>query len=314
VNYRTAAHEAIAKSFNSFRPLGYIPDADHKRWQKNASLLYGTTPTVPPRASLTHLEAPTIDQGQTEHCTGAGTSQAAYVSAAAGGSPLPFVPSPRFFYSVVRILERPDASQPLTDSGAMPSDLLTVLRQYGAVPLVAPTPDGRYDDVWGPDDLVGLTNPPPPNVNDEVSLLDLEKGGLKIITGEYRIDEKSLGAVGQIQASIAGIGGAPAAGGIGIFVDTTNFMQWDPAQGPIKNIDLSDPQGGGHWLALTYYYTTAAGLIVFGGPNSWSKRWPTASAPPPESPYWTSGHYEITASCLQSVMSDCLLFPVKVLS
>ena len=310
MNYRTAAHEAIAKAFNPARVLGYIPDADHKRRQKDASLRFGASPTVPPRASLTHLEAPIMDQGQTSGCVGHGTAQAVYVSAAAGGTPLPFVPSPRFGYAIPRILERTDASQKLTDGGAMPSDLPVAQRMYGVVPIAAPTPDGRYSDVWSDDDTGGN---PPGNVNDEPSLLDLETGGLKLLTGEYRIDETNPNAATQIQASIAGIAAKPAAGGIGIFVDTIGFMGWNPSIGPISFINLNDSRGGGHWLALTYYYPTPAGLVVFGGPNSWSKTWPNGNGSVPGSPYWTPGHYEITASCLAQVMSDCLLFPVTVL-
>jgi hypothetical protein len=310
MNYRTAAHEAIAKSSNPLRSLGYIPDADHKRRQKDSTLLFGATPAVPDRASLTHLEGPIGDQGFAGACGGFGLYQEIYTSMAAAGTPLPWVPSMKTFYDLARILERTDASQKLTDSGVMPTDLLTVLRQYGAMPMVVPqSPDGRFSDVWTDDDTGGN---PPGNVNDEPSLLDLENSGMKLLTGEYRVDESIGSAASQIQASIAGRVHAPAAAGIGIFVDTTNFMQWDPASGPIRNIDLNDPRGGGHWVALTYYYTTAAGLVVFGGPNSWSKTWPRGSSVP-GSPYWTPGHYEITANCLAKVMSDCLLFPVTVL-
>jgi hypothetical protein len=312
VNYRTAAHEAIAKAFNPARALGYIPDADHKRRQKDSRLKFGASPAAPSQASLISSEGPLVNQGESGHCTGAGTSQIVYTSSNAAGAPLPFFPSPKFIYALARILERQDASQALTDSGAMPSDLLTVLRQYGVVPMVGTTPDGRFDDVWSADDIVGLSTAPPPNVNEEPSLLSLETGGLKLLTGEYRVDETSFGVDAQIMSSLAGLAGKPAAAGIGIFVDTA-FMNWNPASGPIDNIDLNDPQGGGHWLALTYGYTTASGLIVFGGPNSWGGSWPNGTSGPPHSPYWKPGHYEITATCLQKVMSDCLLFPVTVL-
>src|ERR1700730_578321 len=132
MNYRTAAHEAIAKAVNPARSLGYIPDVDHKRRQKDAALLVGATPAVPPRASLTHLEAPIGDQGYAGACGGFGLCQEVYTSMAAAGTPLPWVPSMKTFYDLARILQRVDASQKLTDSGVMPTDLLTVLPQYGA--------------------------------------------------------------------------------------------------------------------------------------------------------------------------------------
>jgi hypothetical protein len=294
-DYRTAAHEAIARTGKGF---GYIPDVHRK--QKDSRLRFGVSPTLPSQVSLVSFEAPVMDQTSTSSCVGHGTAQAVYTSAAAAGTPLPFVPSPRFLYAVVRTLERPDSSVALTDSGAMPSDILTVLRQFGVAPIAAP-PGGPYSDVSDA------------NVNDEVSLLDLETAGLKLLTGEYRIDETAPDAAAQIRASLAGVGGQkPAACGIGIFVDTTNFMQWNPASGPISTIDLTDPNGGGHWLGLSYSYMTSSGVVVFGGPNSWNTSWPRGG-PVPGSPFWKPGHFEITAPCLKSVMSDCLSFPIAVL-
>ena len=285
MTYRTAAHETIAKSFTG-RFWGYIPDADVKRRQKDAGLLLRAS-SNPPQATLESYEAPIMDQGPVSSCTGHGTAQGVYTSMLASGlsAASQFVPSPRVLYALARTLERQSNTQALTDSGAMPSDLLTVLRQYGIQPIAAPTSDGRYSDVE------------PANVNAEVSLLDLEISGLKLLTGEYRVDETAGSAVAQIQAAIA----SKIACGIGIFVDT-GFMQWNPASGPIASIDLGDPQGGGHWLALTSYYTLPSGVVVLRGPNSWGAGWGSA------------GHYEITASALQSALSDCLIFKTSVVA
>jgi hypothetical protein len=317
MTFRTAAHEACARAGRgrSHFPLGHIPDADHFRTQKPAHVLLGSAPTAGPAISVGGFEAPIEDQGQTGHCGGTGTSQAVYASAGASGKPLPFVPSPKMIYALARIQARQDSTQKLTDSGVMPANLIGALR-WGVMPIAAPTPDGRYDDVWSQDDLdavmlSGLVNPP--NVNDEPSLLDLETSGLKIVTGEYRIDETGSNFAAQIRAGLAG---PKCATGIGIFVDVAHFMQWDPSTGPIQTIDLNDPNGGGHWLALTYSYIIPyTGIVVFGGPNSWSTKWPQGrGGAVPGSPFWTPGHYEITASCLQSVCTDAILFPVTVLS
>jgi hypothetical protein len=306
MQYRTAAHEAIAKAFNPSRFHGYIPDADHFRTQKDAGLRFGAT-TIS-QTSLQSFQAPLIDQGQTGHCGGAGTAQIVYVAMGAAGSPLSFVPSPRSIYALARILARQDVSQGLTDSGVMPFYLLQVLSGYGIEPINAPTPDGRYDDVWGPVDIAGLPLAKP-NVNDEPSLLDLETSGLKLLTGQYRVDETGAGATGLIASALTAL--IPA--GIGIFVDS-NFQNWDPSTGPIDKINLNDPDGGGHWLCCDYFYTSPTVGLVFGGPNSWSKLWPSGIAGVPGSPFWKPGHYEITGRCLQTVMSDCLLFPTKVIS
>lgn len=309
MQFRTAAHEAIARSFNPSRPMGHIPDPDHFRIQKDAGLRFGFIST--PQASLQAFQAPLIDQGTTGHCGGAGTAQIVYTAMCAAGTPLPWVPSPRSIYALARTLARLSANQSLTDSGIMPFYLLAVLAQFGVEPIQAPTPDGRYDDVCGPDDLFGLPAARP-NVNDEISLLDLETSGLRLLTGQYRVNESGPNATNQI-ASALSVDKAPA--GIGIFVDS-NFMQWDPRTGPITRINLADPKGGGHWLACTYFYAHPVLGLVLGGPNSWNALWPSAdpSASVPGSPFWKPGHYEITATALQSAMTDCLLFPCKVIS
>ena len=307
MQFRTAAHEAIAKAFHG-KNHGFIPDGDQFRLQKDAGLRFGgATPT---QASLQQWQAPLIDQGKTGHCGGAGTSQIVYTAMGAAGTPLPWVPSPRSIYGLARTLARLNASQGLTDSGIMPFYLLAVLSQFGVQPIQAPTPDGRYDDVWGPDDLVGLPAARP-NVNDEISLLDLESSGLRLLTGQYRVNESGANAINQITSALS----QKIPAGIGIFVDS-GFEWWDPTTGPIKTINLGDPQGGGHWLACTYFYTHPLLGLVLGGPNSWNDLWPSAdpSASVPGSPFWKPGHYEITATALQSAMTDCLLFPCKVIS
>jgi hypothetical protein len=311
MDYRTAAHEAIAKAFAG-RFFGYTPDADAHRYQKPAHLLLSAAPGVA-QASLVDSEAELEDQGQTGSCGGHGTSQIVYTTLNANGIIPPgglFVPSPDLIYKLARIVRRTSAADGLSDSGVMPVDLLTVLRQYGVMPINAPTPDGRYSDVTGPGDLTGLPLARP-TVNVEPSLLDLERSGLRLLTGEYRIDEQDPTYARQILTCL----NTKAAAGVGLFVDSA-FMNWDPTTGPIQSINLRDPQGGGHWLALTYGYTRTDGTIALGGPNSWGKFWPTTAGTPvcPGSPYWKPGHWEITASALQKAMSDCLLFPIKVLS
>jgi hypothetical protein len=311
VNYRTAAHEAIARAHASQpRPrFGYIPDVDHKRTQKNSRLRFSALPAVPQQASLVSFEEPITNQGGDGACTGYGTSQILSISAAASGDPLPWRPSMWGIYTLARVLERASFMTPLTDSGAMPTDLLTVCRQYGVMPYFGPSPDGRIGDVWSEADT---GSGGPSNVNDEPNLLQLETSGMKLLTGEYRIDETADDFDHQLQACVAGVGGKPAAAGIGIFVDTKNFMGWDPTKGPISTIDLNDSQGGGHWLPLDYYYATPGGILVFGGPNSWGESWPQGG-PAAGSPFWKPGHYEITAECLQTVLSDALAFPITVL-
>src|ERR1700682_1837214 len=98
-DFRTAAHEAIARAHASqVRPhFGYIPDADHKRKQKDSRLRFTASPTVPSQASLADFEAPIMVQGWgpqgPSSCMGHGPSQCVYVSMGAAGPPMPWVPS-----------------------------------------------------------------------------------------------------------------------------------------------------------------------------------------------------------------------------
>lgn len=244
---------------------------------------YLVKPTVGvPQSSLQHFEEPILDQGPTGSCTGHGTSQALTVSYAASGQPLPFRPSPKIIYELARILDRQTPADGLTDSGAMPARVMQALSFWGIQPMTeAATSDGRLSDVE------------PSNVNDEPKLLELENSGLKLVTGEYRVDETSSSFADMICAAIAGGAHAPCPAAVGIFVDS-NFMNYS-GETPVSAIDTSDPNGGGHWLCLDYFYTDAVLGVVFGGPNSWSASWGKA------------GHWEMTASCLQSVCSDCYL-------
>lgn len=311
MNYRSLAHEAISKSYFGF---GYLPDDEaRRRKQRPAHLrLAGGTAVTATNLSVGQWEGPLIDQGQTGHCTGAGTSQILQCSFGASGQPIGFQPSPKLIYDLARIIARASNTEVLTDSGAFPTDLIEALRIWGIAPMQGPTPDGRNDDVWGPDDVIGIPGVKA-NVNDEPSLVDLETAGLRLVTGDYRIDEQRPDFGAQIRSALAGTSSVkPCAVGIGIFVDT-GFQNWDPRSGPIKNINLGDPQGGGHWLCLSYSYIDSRNTIVFGGPNSWGLGWPLGSAGPPESPFWSPGHYELTLDCLARVCSDCLLFPVTKL-
>ena len=279
--------------------LGYLPDARKTRaFQIDSRAVHASAPIVD--GGLVDFRWSTvIDQNNCGSCTGHGTANALYTSHNAAGVPLPSFPSPRIGYGIVREIELPSASAPLTDSGAMPSDLVAVVNKWGIAPIGTgasyPSPRGYLSDV---DET---------NVNIKPGLLDLETAGLLLQLTPLRIDESSPDFGAQISASIQ----AKAAMGVGIFVDTTNFMQWDPSSGPIKTINTNDPQGGGHWLELDYIYLLDGAPIV-GGENSWSKDWAAPSGAV-ASPFWRPGGWEMTLDCLVGVCSDCLGFPAGVI-
>lgn len=283
---------------------GYTPDRLATRVAQIDSRAFFASSGATQDVSLAHFRGPTLDQGQSGSCTGHGTSQAIYISRAAAGQPLPFFPSPRIAYAIVRVLELTQSSMALTDSGAMPSDLIAVVNKWGVAPIgfdaAHPTPDGRNSDIWSQADAPNVAE----NVNSKPSLLDLEQSSVTLSSVPLRVDEASPDFGAQIQKCLA----AGIAGGVGIFVDTTNFMGWNPAQGPITKINLSDPDGGGHWLDIDYTYFRN-GVQIVGGINSWSEQWPTPFGSV-SSPMWLPGGWEMTLACLKTVISDCLFFKV----
>ena len=268
--------------------LGYRPDPPHRRTQKDFAHHHFTGATNPTFASLERFEGPILDQNHCGSCTGHGTAQGLHVAFEAQGKPLPFFPSPKGIYANTRAIERAtsqvEAIPPLSDDGAMPSDVMLALAQWGIAPMNAPSPQGFYTDV------------DPTNVNDEPFLGDLETEANTIVVGEYRINEKSSSFVSQVCSAIAS--GAPV--GIGVFVDAA-FMAWDPKvdASPLNDVDLNDQDGGGHWLVITGY-RTENGVIIFRGANSWSEDW------------GSFGHFEVTANWLKKACSDCYPFTSAV--
>ena len=181
------------------------------------------------------------------------------------GNPLGFVPSPYTTYTVTRSLERSSSSVPLTDSGAMPSDVMTAVSRYGVRPIQAPTPDGRFSDIWSASDVSGVPNAPPPNVNSDVDFMDLEQAGQKLVVGEYRIDEVSSDVVTLVRQCLA-VGKAPV--GIGIFVDS-QVMNFGPHSAPVGPPNTNDPNGGGHWICIVGYRLASDGTYDWEVCNSW---------------------------------------------
>ena len=276
------------------RGFGHIPDRPSLRTQQPAlshpliSARYAALKTAASALSLRAFEAPIYDQGQSGSCGGHGSAQLTFTALNAAGMPPPWAPSPKRIYQNTRAVRRAADSgsattlPPLTDSGVMPADLATALARYGiSQKSPATSPDGRNSDVWTAADTGG-----PDDVNDEATIEDLEAEGFTIITGEYRIDETAADLGAQIAASIA----AKFPVGVGAFVDS-GVMDWAAGDPPINSINLSDPQGGGHWYAITGY-TYDGSSYVFIVANSWGAA------------YGDAGHFLITDAAIKQSASD----------
>jgi hypothetical protein len=292
--------------------LGWVKDASHKRTQKSSYELLGTSPVVPAASSLEQYEAACLDQGRSGSCGGHGTAQAIFVSCAAARKPLLWTPSPRGVYAITRQIARIQglpANAPLpvlTDSGVMPADIMTAVT-WGIHKMAAPTPDGRNSDVWSLDDVRGLPNAPPANVNDEEDIASFEADALTVVTGEYRILETASDVITQMCAALSGVGtlqnGVPCAVGFGGFVDGA-VMDWKAGDPPLTKFDTSDPRGGGHWFCKSSYSTGHFnGYVkrVFRVINSWG------------ADYGDRGHFEVTEDWVyQQVPMGCDIYPFHV--
>lgn len=197
-------------------------------------------------SDLSELAAPVEDQGPCGSCTGHATSDGAYTSFGKAGAPLLFVPSPRGLYGVGRAVTRSHAgldprSNPLTDEGAYPSDVMEGISRVG-LRAMGPTVDGRFSDCGEE------------NVNDEPELDELEEDQLHLVDS-HGIDP-GTNFLGDLTSALSQYA-VPA----GFFVDMP-FEDWNVLRdgfiGAPKN--PNDPQGGGHYVDIVGF--ARAGLVA----------------------------------------------------
>jgi len=233
---------------------GYIPDhADIVR--PHVSLLLGARygSATPDAVDLEPLAPAVMSQGSTSACTGHGTSVA--IAIATKGA-LPFVASPRGIYGVARAVDRQSPIDGMTDSGAMPDQVIRGLSAWGVRPIAAPTSDGRYSDCE------------PANVNDEPTLGEIESSSHALVVGSHAITAGGTARTTEIREALAA--GYPVC--CGTFADAA-FDNWRAGDAPMGVPDTSDPNGGGHWICIVGYVTASDGSTTWKVRNSWSSAW-----------------------------------------
>lgn len=254
--------------------LGCIHDSPHRiKMYRPAlgpagsrALLKGSVTLTTGLKSLAEFEVPIFDQGPTGSCEGHRGAMGVSVAFNALGTPLAFIPSPDGFYRDLRCQARvPNANgtfPPLTDSGGMTSDFVTIAKTCGARKMGPPPPDGRNSDV------------DPSTVNDEPTLdqLDTEaEAPVLIDPGAYAIDlTDTVQALAVIQQCLALK--MPVA--LDIICDQAMqdwFANWKPGAPPLDTCNPNDPTAGGHAVLNDELQvnTTSDGLL--GIANSWSK-------------------------------------------
>ena len=291
-----------------FKP-GHIPDPAHRRTQRSSRLLLGTSPQFPSQGSLERFEGATFDQGSFGSCGGHGTSQAVQIAAASSSAsnpayiPLPWRPSPDWVYKSTRLVMRAALAtmteDALTDSGSYPNAIMAALSLDGVIPYHGPTADGRVSDC---DEST---------INEEGALSDFEAGQLWVVTGEYRVDNTAPDFTSQLASAIA----SGFSVGLGLKVDTAFIAWgsgWSATRAPVSSINLSDPNGGGHWICCDAYDLAASPDGVFSGPNSWSDGWGAPALVDSSHCPNPGGHWRITGNCLRTAVSDAYIFKTQV--
>jgi hypothetical protein len=234
---------------------------------------------LPANFDLTQYEPDRLDQGHTGSCEGHGWAAGTYTGLAANGTPLGYVPSPRYGYAGARSLERGAALTPgvatsiplpaFVDNGTETEVMAQWYAQGGTIPMLGPTPDGRNSDIWSAADLSGIPNAPAENVNNELSLGGLVSGAKRLVTGTHRIvDPTAADTLLQVQTCLYTLK-SPVI--VGTFVDSA-FEQWQAGQAPIPAPNTNDASGGGHCLYISGF-ATVNGVVRILVTNSWGKGW-----------------------------------------
>ena len=195
-----------------------------------------------------------------------------FATMAARGTPLPFVPSPKNFYScsgaVARAASAPlDPMPALTDDGRELADEITALMTCGVSAIgtdsVCPTPDGRYSDIWSETDVAGLSPAPNANVTAEPSIQALEASASDCLSGAYTVDPAPAANGAKLAAALDS--------GMAIYIGFScgSAFQALVAGQVAQPTPASDATAGGHSIVIVSYRINAAGEYEWRARNSW---------------------------------------------
>lgn len=200
------------------------------------------------KRDLWSLAPPVMDQGPTGSCVGHARALGIYVSRAAQGVPLPFIPSPTDLYRVARCFERRDWSEPLEDLGCDPVDSIYGVRLWGFGPM-QPLPE-RFSDAHP------LTVNRPPTLLSFAMAVDHKSSDDFLVTDVG--EDRALVVASALDA------------GFPVNIDVPGgSIAWQSYGGGL----LSDRGARtDHYVTLLSHEVTAGG-VVFRGRNSWGEGW-----------------------------------------
>ena len=134
----------------------------------------------------------------------------------------------------------------------------------------APTPDGRWSDVWTAEDVSGIAGAPPPNVCADLTQAEHAQC-VRYDAGSHTIDPSSTDLEREIIATLTSPAPAPVLVG-GRVGEAFEDLEGDVDAQPDAP---DDPQGGGHALLIVGHRPLAshAGHYEFRLANSWGSSW-----------------------------------------
>ena len=219
-------------------------------------------------ANLMAFTTKVFDQGNSGSCEGNATAGAIYCALAAAGSPIPWTPSQDGIYRLGRAIDRvPDEHgnlSPLTDTGAMTSQVIRGIAEWGIRPMGALASDGRYSDV----ELA--------TVNDEPSLTEIEADAHHVIIGAYAITSWGKQKSDDVAACVSA--GVPVV--LAIAGGSQAFQAYSGGVLGTLNAPLD------HAVFVVGYTTNADGSRVYTVRNSWGQS------------FGESGNVRISEDCL----------------
>lgn len=258
-------------------------------------------------SSLAMYEALTLNQGPSGSCEGNAGAMAAWMAFLAANDPLPWFPSQDAIYKDARCMERvpnPNGSfPPLTDTGAMTADVVTIFQSCGLKKMGPKASDGRNSDV------------DPATMNDEPRLDELDEEAETPVLVEapaYAVDlTDTQQALAVIQAALD----AKYPVRIDIICDNAFqrfFQSWTKSMAPLSACNPNDPGAGGHAIVLSEMKVTSALSVTLAGLNSWGD----CGAPPlvAEGVNQDSGHWQGDANWFKQSVQQATVWACKRLA
>lgn len=250
------------------RARGFKPSAEHRKRLFSAPHPVAAPAPYASAGSLRPFKPPRFDQGRSGSCGPHALSALLTTAAAAAGTPLPFIPSPRGISSNTLAREQP-GDGPLQDTGVAFADMMLAVSLEGIRAIEAPTPDGRFSDVWTDDDIQGIAGAPPANFGLRPTLAEDESSARILVLGPDELQRTALDLEAQMASALDNLK-APIAIGIHATPEFEAYGENDQGGRAYDSYDTASfSDNDGHAVGLYDWRTELDGSLAFWLGNQW---------------------------------------------